>query len=293
MRFLKHRGKQMTVASMAGALALLVFVSLATAASHNPKGEFAQFNECPLNNALVNDCVFSVSSGGFFTVGKKEVPLKNPVTLQGGYDGGGSEIEFYGAENGDTLSKTAQPVPGGLLGIVAPKWWPDEIEEWFNEQINKGFTGVTATVELAGPTKGLLPNVKLSTENLIFEEGTALGLPTKIHLQNAILGSNCYIGSDENPVQIDFTTGQSGKLHGNKGTITFNEKFTLTTISGGKLVNNVFAAPGVDGCGGFFSFFIDPLVDSILGTPSPSGANSAVLEGKIQDAFAPAVRASE
>ncbi|MGE0504765.1 MAG: hypothetical protein AB7P38_05110, partial [Solirubrobacterales bacterium] len=195
MRFLKHRGKQLVVASMAGVLALLVFVSLATAASHNPTGEFAQFNECPLNNPEVNDCIYSVSSGGYFTVGKKTVPLANPVTLQGGYVGAGEEIEFYGAENGNTLSKTPQPVPGGLLGITAPSWWPKFIRDWFNEQINNGFTGVTATVELAGPTKGHLPNVKLSTENLIFGEGTALGLPTKIHLENAILGSNCYIGS--------------------------------------------------------------------------------------------------
>lgn len=293
MRFLKHRGKQLVVASMAGVLALLVFVSLATAASHHPTGEYEQFAECPLNNVKINDCIFSVSSGGYFTVGKKTVPLKNPVTLQGGYEGAGAAIKFYGAENGDTLSKTPQPVPGGLFGITAPTWWPKSVQEWFNNLINEGFTGVNATVEIAGPTKGFLPNVKLSTENLIFREGTALGLPTKIHLENAILGSNCYIGSDEKPVQIEFTTGKSGSLEGAVGKISFNEEFTITTISGGKLVNNTFAAPSVQGCGGFFSFFIDPLVDSLLGTPSPSGANSAVLEGKIQDAAASAVKESE
>jgi hypothetical protein len=293
MTFLKHRGKQLVVAGMAGVLALLVFASLATAASHHPTGEYEQFGECPLNNENINDCIFSVSNGGFFTVGKKEVPLKNPVTLQGGFEGESSEIKFYGAENGDTLSKTAQPVPGGLLGITAPTWWPKFIQEWFNNLINEGFTGVTATVELAGPTKGFLPNVHLNTENLIFGEGTALGLPTKIHLQNAILGSNCYIGSDSSPVQINFTTGTDGKLKGNPGTVTFNKTFTITTVSGGKLVNNSFAAPGVNGCGGIFSFFVDPLVNSILGTPSPSGSNSAVLEGKLQDAAAPAVKASE
>ena len=271
----------------------LVFASTAFAASHNPTGEYAQFNECPLNNVNINDCVFSVSSGGGFTVGKKTVPLKNPVTLQGGYVGSGAEIEFYGAENGDTLSKTPQPVPGGLLGIEAPTWWPEWLQEWFNEHINNGFTGVTATVELAGPTEGLLPDVELSTENLIFEEGTALGLPTKIHLQNALLGSNCYIGSDENPVQIPFTTGTSGSLKGSAGKISFNPTFTITTISGGKLVNNTFAAPAANGCGGIFSFFIDPLVNAILGTPSASGKNSATLEGKIQDAAAESVKESE
>ena len=194
------------------------------------------------------------------------MPLVNPVTLQGGFEGEGEEIEFYGAENGNTLSKTPQPVPGGLLGIVAPTWWPKFIQNWFNNQINNGLTGVNATVELTGPTKGLT-NVNLSTENLLFEEGTALGLPVKFHLENSILGSNCYIGSDCKPVQIDFTTGTSGALKGAAGELSFNEAFTIITISGGKLVNNTFAAPGASGCGGIFSFLVDPLVNSILGTP--------------------------
>lgn len=274
------------------ALMALAFSSSALAASHNPKGEFAGFKECPLNRATITDCVLSVTSKGSFTVGKKTVPLVNPVTLQGGYEGGGEAIKFYGAENGDTLSKTPQPVPGGLLGITAPTWWPKFVQDWFNGLINEGFTGVTATVELTGPSKGLT-NIKLNTTNLLFETGTALGLPIKVKLSNAILGSNCYIGSDAKPIQIDFTSGTSGKLKGSAGEFSANEEFTLLTFSGGRLVNNTFAAPGASGCGGIFSFFIDPLVNSILGTPSPSGTNSAILEGKIQDAASSAVKASE
>lgn len=292
MRFLKNRSTKFAAAGMAMALMALVFSSASFAASHHPTGEYAQFAECPLNRVTINDCVYSVTNGGSFTIGKKTVPIVNPVTLQGGYEGGGSEIQFYGAENGVTLSKTPQPVPGGLLGIVAPTWWPKFIQDWFNSQISKGFTGVNATVELTGPTKGLT-NIKLSTENLILEKGVALGLPAKIKLDNAILGSNCYIGSESKPLHIETTSGTSGKLKGARGTITFNPEFTITTISGGKLVNNTFAAPGVDGCGGFASFLVDPLVDSILGTPSASGKNSAALEGKLQDAVAESVRESE
>jgi len=82
--------------------------------------------------------------------------LKNPVILQGGLEvdeAGGTP--FVGAENGDTLSKTAQPVPGGLLGIEAPKSWLKFLQDLFNETINKGFTGVTATVELAAPASSI------------------------------------------------------------------------------------------------------------------------------------------
>jgi hypothetical protein len=291
MRFLKqrHPARMLVVGGITAMLGVLMFASSAMASSHNPKGEFKDFAECPLNTKAVTDCVFSVSSGGFFTVGKKTVPLENPVTLQGGFFGAGEEVTFVGAENGVTLSKTAQPVPGGLLGITAPKWWPKFLQDWFNDQINKGFTGVTATVELAAPAS----QIKLNTENLIFEEGTALGLPIKVKLDNAILGSNCYVGSNSKPVQIDFTTGTSGSLKGSAGTPTFNEAFTLLTLSGGKLVNQTFAAPGVSGCGGIFSFFIDPLVNSILGIPSASGNNTAILEGVLKDAAAEAVEESE
>lgn len=283
--------KKFIAGGMTAAL-LLVLAPSALAASHNPKGEYAQFKECPLNRATITDCVYSLTSSGSFTIGKKTVPLVNPVTLQGGFEGSGAGLKFYGAENGDTLSKTPQPVPGGLLGIVAPTWWPKFIQDWFNEGISNGFTGVNAIVELTGPSKGLT-NIKLSTEKLLLEEGTALGLPVKIKLENALLGSSCYIGSDTKPVQIDFTTGTSGKLKGAAGELTFNEAFTIITISGGKLVNNAYPAPAASGCGGIFSFFIDPLVNSILGTPSPAGANSAILEGKLQDAASSAVKASE
>jgi len=289
---MKLKRKLVAGGTMALLLAALAMASTALAASHNPKGEYAQFKECPLNRVTITDCILSVSSGGGFTVGKKTVPLVNPVTLQGGFEGAGEAVKFYGAENGDTLSKTPQPVPGGLIGIVAPTWWPKFIQDWFNNQINAGLTGVTATVELTGPTKGLT-NIKLSTENLLFEEGVALGLPAKIKLSNAILGSNCYIGSESKPVQLNFTTGTSGKLKGSAGTLSFNPTFTIITIAGGKLVDGTYAAPAAAGCGGIFSFLVDPLVNSILGTPSPSGTNSATLEGKLQDAQAGAVKASE
>src|SRR6478672_5374304 len=163
MRSLKRK----LVAGGATAALLLVLAPSALAASHNPKGEFAQFKECPLNRATISDCVYSVTSGGSFTIGKKTVPIVNPVTLQGGYEGVNPNVKFFGAENGDTLSKTPQPVPGGLLGITAPTRWPKFIQDWFNNGINEGLTGVNATVELAKPATA----ITLNTENLLFEEG--------------------------------------------------------------------------------------------------------------------------
>jgi len=124
-------------------------------------------------------------------------------------------------------------------------------------------------------------------------------LPTKIKLSNPFLGSNCYIGSNSKPVVIDFNSGETSPpppnkpIHGSAGTLEFNEEQTLLTLSGGSLVNNSFAAPGANGCGGLFSFLVDPFVNSLVGLPSPAGTNAAILEGKLQNAAAAAVKASE
>lgn len=276
--------------------AMLVPASQALASSHHPKGEFINMGECPLSHPALVFCTFSESTGGFFQIGKKTVPLEKPVILQGGLEVNEAEEKgiFVGAENGETLSKTPQTVPGGLLGIEAPKGWPTFLKNLFNEFINKGATGVTATVELAGPASA----IEVNPENILFETGIGLSLPTKIKLSNGFLGNNCYIGSTSKPVTIAFTSGATSppppnkSIHGSAGTF-FSGPEGLTRLSGGKLVNNSFAAPGASGCGGLFSFLVDPFVNELIGLPSPAGTNSAVLEGKLELAEASAVKASE
>jgi hypothetical protein len=291
---IRRRMLVIAVALMAP-LATLGLVSPALAVEHHPKGEFAPFADCPLSTSGLSDCVLAETNGGEFTIGKKTVPINKTITLQGGFIEEEAGLKFVGAEDGNTLSKTALPVPGGLLGVVAPKTWPEWLQNLFNEFINKGFTGVTATTELAAPAS----SIGLSTENLLFEEGIALSLPVKIKLSNVFLGSNCYVGSNSSPIVINLTTGTTSPPEPNKpikgraGTFEHNEAFTLITLSGGRLVNNSFAAPEATGCGGAFSAFVDPLVDSILGLPAAAGHNTAILEGKLSTANAKAVKASE
>jgi hypothetical protein len=289
--------KRLFVVGALTALMALGSVSQAFAAPHSPTGEYAQFADCPLSRVTLSGCIYSESNGGFFQTGKKNVPLVNKVILQGGIETNeetGAQ-KFFGAEDGNTLSKTPQPVPGGLLGIEAPASWPKFLRDLFNETINNGFTGVTATVELAAPAT----SIGINTGNLVGGVGTALSLPVKIKLSNSFLGSNCYIGSNSSPIVIDFTTGTTSPPPPNKpikgavGTISFNKTFTIVTVSGGKLVNNSYGAPGANGCGGLFSFLIDPFVNSIVGLPAPAGTNAAALEGKLQTGNAAAVRASE
>jgi hypothetical protein len=285
--------------AVAALVALALPAAPAVAAPHSPTGEYAQFADCKLSVAATNSCLYAVTKGGSVTLGKKTVPIVNPVTLQGGgtLSTETGALNFYGAEDGNTLSKTSQPVPGGLLGITAPSWWPQLLKDLFNETINNGFTGVTATLELAAPAS----SVQVNLVNLLSRSGTALFLPVKVKLGNPFLGSSCYIGSNSSPIQLALTTGTTAPpppntpISGARGAFSQNPAGTILIADGTKLVNNSFSAPGANGCGGFlFSWLVDPFVDSIVGTPSPAGTNTAILENnRIELAERGPVEASE
>ncbi|MGP0100423.1 MAG: hypothetical protein ACLPUT_02240 [Solirubrobacteraceae bacterium] len=278
-------------------LATLGFASSALATEHHPTGEWAQFKDCPLSNSATDLCIYATTESGEFIVGKETVPIAKAITLQGGlHEAEEGKLEFIGAENGETLSKTPQKVPGGLAGLVKC----NEISNWF-ERIacelifENGATGVNATTELAEPAS----KIGINVENLITTEGTALSLPVKVHLENPLLGSECYVGSNSHPVDIALTTGTTSPPEPNKpitgsvGELSFNSNFTLVTVKNNKLVNNSFAAPGAEGCGGLFSFLIDPIVDSKLGIPAAAGHNTAILKGVLKTGVATEVKASE
>jgi hypothetical protein len=245
-------------------------------AQATPKGAFAVFANCPVNNPAVIDCTVATTTSGEFIVGNKTVPIKHTITLQGGVTvnpetGVATLVE---ATNGETLSKTPQTVPGGLIGI-------------------EGLGGeVTATSELAGPASAVVLNV----ENLLTGTGTALSLPVKLKLGNPFLGNHCYGGSNAHPIVLNLTTGTTSPpkpnkpITGNPGTTTTEEEGEIIVNSGTSLVNNSFAAPGVEGCG-LIPFFVDPLVDLGFGVPAGAGHNTAILDGTLKLTSAEAVRA--
>lgn len=255
------------------ALAVGVFAGAAVA-TPVPTGEFEPFGDCPFAVTSTEYCVYGSTEGETLTIGNKTIPLANSIVLQGGYEGSGEEIQFHGAEDGDTLSKPSEPIPGGLLGITPPAGWPAWLKEQFNETINEGFTGVGATVELVGSAT----SIGLNVENLLSESGTALTLSLKIKLDNPFFGSECYIGSNTEPIMVSLTTGTSGSLHGSAGTVTFNDDFTLVTLSETKLVDATFTVPAAHGCDGIASSLVDPFVDSLFGLPSASGHNHLALK---------------
>jgi len=252
------------------AVALVLVAALSSIATVAPalavsvKKEFSVFNDCPVNNPVTIGCVYSTTTAGEFKLGSKSVPITSTIILQGGDERESSVL--VPAEGGETLSAVPLKVPGGLVGIEFPG----------------NFTEVTATAEPAG-------TIEISPENLGKESGSAVVLPVKIKLSNTILGSSCYTGSDSEPITIHLTTGTTdppkgtAPLTGSKGTLNlFRGAGKIVEISGTKLVDNTFPAPGVQGCGGLLSLIVDPLVDIEAGLPAGAGKNAAILQSKLE-----------
>lgn len=269
------------VASVASALAVCLLALPAVASAH--EGEYARFNNCASTNPSVFKCLSATTFGGEVVLGKKKVPIVNPVPLQGGFtkpnEAGLSQ--FIGATNGVTLTPVAQPVPGGLAGLVNCKEISNGILRVLCEAtFENGLTGVNSTLELARPASEIV----ISEPNLASEEGLALKLPVKVHLENPLLGSECYVGSSASPIIWNLTTGATAppsptaSIHGASGELEFLDEGRILILNGSSLVDNTWAAPSSSGCGGIFAPILGPIINASVGVPSAAGKNTAILK---------------
>jgi hypothetical protein len=270
MRLVLRRSKERRhkagrwVIPIAFTLAALGAAAPATA-SKKLKEEFLIFSQCPVATAEI--CLYSNTTGGEFKIGLKTVPISKPVVLQGGADILFTDQPLQGAIDGNTLSRTPLEVPGGLVGIA-------------------GLGGeVTATAEIAGPVSGVM----LNAPDLQDEKGTALTLPLKVKLDNPLLGEECYIGTDAEPIELHLTSGTTSPpfpnqpISGTIGTRAEAGKGKIVNDKGASLVDNSFSVPGATGCGGSASPIIDLAVDADVGLPAPAGLNTAIMSGELAD----------
>jgi hypothetical protein len=264
----------------------LAALGMAGSAQAELTGNFTKFAQCPYKNEEVRKCIFSVTESGEVVLGSKAVPIVNPVTLQGG---AGKQVSgvapFFAATNGVTLSKTPQPVPGGLAGLINCK----EIKEPFLRfscelTFENGLTGLNSTLELARPAS----EIRISENNLAARKGVALKLPVKVRLENPFLGSNCYVGSSESPIIWELTTGKTAPpgpnepISGGVEKLEFLEEGSVLEVKNAKLVDNAWSAPGVSGCGGFLvELLLNPIINTAAGLPAAAGKNTAILNNTI------------
>jgi hypothetical protein len=274
------------------------------ALAKQPTGDFAVFKQCPRFTTGVELCLYSQITGGETTLNKLTVPIVNETTLQFGIivDPETDAETVVGALNGETLSPTPQPVPGGLSSLIDC----DEI----NGKGHLGrirhrmcramfdhpwYTTVNATTELARPANEIYVN----KNNELAFKGTALALPVRIHLENPLLGKGCYIGSSTNPIVFNLTVGTTSPpppnepITGKFGLISAKDEFNFIEITGHTQVDNAFSAPAATGCGGPLAFLVDPLIDGKIGLPSPAGYNTIIHGGYVDEATTVGVIGSE
>jgi len=290
------------------AIALIASLAVVSTAAAEPKGIFKKFSDCPTEDPGVALCQYGETTSGEVAIGSEKVPINKTIILQAGavHTGGANFNEYFlvPPKDGMTLSKTELNVPGGLAGLINC----EEIKgSGLFEVIERGtckatfengLTGVTMVTEYVGTTAN--PGI-LNLTNLVEESGTGVVLPTRSHLKNPLLGGSCYIGSAASPIQLHLTDGTTSPPPPNKpikgkfGTpeSEVENGFEATAVREDSLVDNSFSVPVAEGCGGFFAFLLDPIIDAKLGLPSASGNNTAILNGTLYSAETEAVIASE
>jgi hypothetical protein len=276
-------------------LAVFSLAALSASPAVASKNVWAKFAECPLNYPeSLSACTYGKTGPeSFFQAGKVTVHFVKPIILSVGLKENEETgaLTVIAAEQGHSISKVAEPAPALTEDINVEDLSESEKARYEAYLAAGKSTKATATIEAAEPAGDLTIN----EANLINEtQETALGFPVMIHLSNPFVGKYCYVGSTQNPIQVNFITGETSPpppnlpIHGALGEIKVIGEGNILQILGDRLVNNSYASPGVQGCG--INGGLDAAMNSALGLPSPAGTNSAELVGELDQAGAEAVR---
>jgi len=242
---------------LAALLALGVTLLCASSAS----AVFPNFSDCPRANPEVPTCIDIQSTSGSLEIKGFTVPLGESLEIRGGIDLNRAPNPFIPPTGTNGFFSRAIRIPGGILGIEFPI--PGN--------------AVLAIAQLAGPVSSIIFNFGIPI--------TTISLPVKVKLENPILGSNCYIGTNSNPARINLTTGTTSPpapntpISGSIGEISIAGEPPVLTLTGTRSVDNAFAVPGASGCG--LLGIANPLVNLRLRLPSAAGNNTMIVGNNV------------
>jgi hypothetical protein len=281
-----HRFRKRTLSAVAAAFALVAIAAVPATATADttgqPSGPYTGMGTCPTSSAQLQDpnqavvgCVVATIGGGGFTVGSTQVNFSSPMTVKFGvtWAKGGPTVTFPDhttAELFSTVSPTdgnelqASPLDVPIPGLA--DFWP-------------GVTSAIVLIEPAGPITDFAP-LSAGENYPLFQ------LPIKMHLLNAFLGPDCYVGSDSAPITLSPTAGTTSPpppnqpVKGSSGTISIARdpngfRPTIVGFSGATLNDNALPVPSAQGCGLFGT--ADWIVNSLFGLPSAAGHNAITL----------------
>jgi hypothetical protein len=255
------------------------------------RGNWAAFTRCPVDDSAMLAatgqkkngsgstalCVAADSPNGSVKLGNTTATTGD-TNLQAGLVGNFSAGFSVVSPTAGGLVAAPATIPGGLLGLICPSGIP-VISAICQEIVNSPLNTVTAVVQPAG-----------QPSNFNFAAGLSKGvpiltLPVKIQLQNPILGSNCFLGSDSDPIVLKpenlVTPKVTTQRFNTNGTPNRSKGVLERIVATGEQGDNSFAVPGATGCGGLLANLVDPILDAKEGLPSPAGSNSLVLDNAV------------
>ena len=257
-----------------------LLVPAGSASAQTLNGIWAPFTRCPVDNPqmLAADgvetdvaCIANNSPSGSIKLGNStQTTGASNLQLGATIDDATAEFSLVSPPGGGLVAEPVD-VEGGLLGLMCPSEIP-LVTAICNGLVGSPLNAVTAQVEPAGEPRDFDRPAGLSMGQPI------ITLPVKVHLQNPVLGPNCYIGSNSNPILLrpenmtqPALTITSGDLDGTPNPNGALVQFDISSTQG----DDSFAVPEADGCG--LLGVLDPAVNLQQGLPSPSGNNNLVL----------------
>jgi hypothetical protein len=293
------------VTSTAGAQSTSVAGTIAKGPGYPPpKGIYKPFVNCPLNNPVMHEvmpitdngggfaaCVAGNATTGTITLGNITTQVTEPVNVQFGFYIPPKDANFYPAPTvaplagqSAILSTKRDLIPGSLTTELGCPSSDPTVQNICNEAQTRGgiYNQVYALAQEAGPVTNF--NLLSWTQAVKFK------------LINPLLGNNCYVGSNDNPVLVNpsLSIGPGGGLFQETDPVpTVHPDTFILGINGAIASDSTFAAPGVTGCGpgvGVKNAAVDEALDAGAGLPAASGTNTLSLSGTF---FIGATTASE
>ncbi|MFI6902705.1 hypothetical protein ACIBKY_15710 [Nonomuraea sp. NPDC050394] len=101
----------------------------------------------------------------------------------------------------------------------------------------------------------------------------------KVRIINPVLGHNCRLGSDRNPLRLNLILGTTNPPPPNTPISGVKPVLVSTNppIQKATIVDNAFAVPGAESCGLGLGL-LNAVVNSQAGTPAAAGRNTAIFQ---------------
>ncbi|WP_240489748.1 hypothetical protein [Actinomadura atramentaria] len=217
----------------------------------DPMPSSFDFSDCPAllpgYQAAGSTCVTVVVTSGTFQVGNFNQSITSPIRMT------------FGSQFNVTTRKIT-PVFGAMHAdkmLVQPGLFGDPV-----------VTAVYAQPEFAG----------------VFDQPTStdfkIKLGLKIKLINPVLGNNCYIASNSDPITLNLSTGTTSPPPPNTPITGQAAEIVLSqpplAVRSAQHVDNAFGVGGANGCA-FGAGVTDWFVNQVAGTPSAAGKNTMIF----------------